>query len=46
MDVVAKLPDQDGFQNAGKYCNKLKEMLVDKVSETVTNCHQLKMLLL
>jgi len=32
------------FQTASKYWNKLKERLNKEGSQTVTNCHQLKML--
>ncbi len=43
IDVVALLTDQDDFQKARKYWNKLKERLLAEGNETVTNCHQLKM---
>lgn len=43
IDVVAILTDQDDFQKARKYWNKLKERLLIEGNETVTNCHQLKM---
>lgn len=44
VDVVAALTAQADFQTARKYWNKLKERLTDEGSETVTYCHQLKML--
>ena len=43
VDVVAVLTDQDDFQKARKYWNKLKERLTAEGNETVTNCHRLKM---
>ena len=43
VDVVQALTDQPGFQTARKYWNKLKERLKGEGSESVTNCHQLKM---
>ena len=43
IDVVAILMDQQNFQTARKYWNKLKERLKKEGNETVTNCHQLKM---
>lgn len=44
VDVVTTLTEQADFQVARKYWNKLKERLIKEGSETVTNCHQLKML--
>ncbi len=44
IDVVAILTDQQNYQTARKYWNKLKERLIKEGNETVTNCHQLKML--
>ena len=44
IDVVAILTDQQNYQTARKYWNKLKERLKKEGNETVTNCHQLKML--
>ncbi len=44
IDVVAILTDQQNFQTARKYWNKLKERLKKEGNETVSNCHQLKML--
>jgi hypothetical protein len=43
VDIIAILTDQDDFQKARKYWNKLKERLKAEGNETVTNCHQLKM---
>ena len=43
VDVVQVLTDQLNFQTARKYWNKLKERLQKEGSESVTNCHQLKM---
>ena len=43
VDVVAALIQQPDFQTARKYWNKLKERLVKEGSQSVTNCHQLKM---
>lgn len=43
IDVVAILTEQNNFQTARKYWNKLKERLKKEGNETVTNCHQLKM---
>jgi len=44
VDIIAILTDQDDFQMARKYWNKLKERLLAEGNETVTNSHQLKML--
>ena len=46
VDIVGALIQQKNFQAARKYWNKLKERLVQEGSQTVTNCHQLKMLAL
>jgi hypothetical protein len=43
VDVVQVLTDHPNFQMARKYWNKLKERLKNEGSESVTNCHQLKM---
>ncbi len=43
VDVVAALTEQEDFQKARKYWNKLKERLGAEGSQSVTNCHQLKM---
>jgi len=44
IDIVAALTDQNDFHIARKYWNKLKERLKKEGSESVTNCHQLKLL--
>ena len=44
IDVVQALTQQSDNQKARKYWNKLKERLKLEGSETVTNCHQLKMI--
>lgn len=44
VDIIAILTEQDDFQKARKYWNKLKERLKAEGNETVTNSHQLKML--
>lgn len=43
VDIVAALTEQQDFQKARKYWNKLKERLVAEGSQVVTNCHHLKM---
>ncbi len=43
VDIVAVLTDQNDYQTARKYWNKLKERLIKEGSQLVTNCHQLKM---
>ncbi|MEA1786659.1 Bro-N domain-containing protein [Arenibacter sp. GZD96] len=43
VDIIAILTEQDDFQKARKYWNKLKERLKVEGNETVTNSHQLKM---
>lgn len=42
VDIIQALIQQPDFQTARKYWNKLKERLKKEGSETVTNCHQLK----
>lgn len=44
VDVVKILTEQDDYQKARKYWNKLAERLRLEGSESVTKCHQLKML--
>ena len=44
VDIVAALIQQKDFQTARKYWNKLKERLQKEGSQSVTNCHQLKLL--
>jgi len=43
VDIIQVLTQQSDFQTARKYWNKLKERLVKEGSQSVTNCHQLKM---
>lgn len=43
IDVVQVLTQQTDYQTARKYWNKLKERLKKEGSESVTNCHQLKL---
>ncbi|HAN09324.1 MAG TPA: hypothetical protein DCP90_01780 [Clostridiales bacterium] len=42
IDIIRVLIQQADYQTARKYWNKLKERLNKEGSETVTNCHQLK----
>jgi len=44
VDVVAVLTEQQDELTVRKYWNKLKQRLKEEGNETVTNCHQLKML--
>ena len=44
IDIVAVLTEQNDYLTARKYWNKLKERLVEEGNQSVTNCHQLKML--
>jgi DNA-damage-inducible protein D len=43
VDIIQVLLQQDDFQKARKYWNKLKERLKDEGSQSVTSCHQLKL---
>ena len=43
VDVVQVLTQQSAYQTARKYWNKLKERLTKEGSESVTNCHRLKL---
>jgi hypothetical protein len=43
IDVVQVLTQQADCQTARKYWNKLKERLSKEGSESVTNCHLLKL---
>jgi hypothetical protein len=43
VDIIKVLIQQPDFQAARKYWNKLKERLKKEGSESVTNCHRLKM---
>ena len=44
VNIIAILTTQNNFQTARKYLKKLKERLKAEGNETVTNCHQLKMI--
>ena len=43
IDVIEVLTDSIDYQTARKYWNKLKQRLKEEGNETVTNCHQLKL---
>jgi DNA-damage-inducible protein D len=43
VDIIRVLIQQPDFQTARKYWNKLKERLGKEGSESVTNCHRLKL---
>lgn len=43
VDIVQVLTQKPDYQTARKYWNKLKERLVKEGSESVTNCHRLKL---
>lgn len=43
VDIVRVLTQQPDYQTARKYWNKLKERLKKEGSESVTNCHRLKL---
>ncbi len=43
VDIIQALIQQPDYQTARKYWNKLKERLKKEGSESVTNCHQLKL---
>lgn len=43
VDIVQVLTQQQDYQTARKYWNKLKERLVKEGGESVTNCHRLKL---
>jgi DNA-damage-inducible protein D len=43
IDIIQVLTQQENYQTARKYWNKLKERLKKEGSQSVTNCHQLKM---
>ncbi len=44
VDIIKVLTEQNDFQKARKYWNKLKERLAKEGNQSVTNCHQLKLL--
>ncbi len=43
IDIIRALIQQADYQTARKYWNKLKERLNKEGNQSVTNCHQLKM---
>jgi hypothetical protein len=43
VDVIQALIQQADYQTARKYWNKLKERLAKEGSQSVTNCHRLKL---
>ena len=43
IDIIAFLTEQEDFQIARKYWNKLSQRLREEGSEVVTNCHRLKL---
>lgn len=43
IDIIQTLTQQSDYQTARKYWNKLKERLNKEGSESVTNCHRLKL---
>ncbi len=43
VDIIQALTQQPDFQTARKYWNKLKERLTKEGSQSVTDCHQLKL---
>ncbi len=43
VDIIQVLTQQMDYQAARKYWNKLKERLGKEGSESVTNCHRLKL---
>jgi hypothetical protein len=44
VDIIAVLLQQPDYQTARKYWNKLKDRLKKEGSQSVTNCHQLKLM--
>jgi len=44
IDIVSVLTEQESYEKARKYWNKIKQRLKEEKSESVTNCHQLKLL--
>ncbi len=43
VNIIQALIQQPDYQTARKYWNKLKERLNKEGSQSVTNCHQLKL---
>jgi DNA-damage-inducible protein D len=44
VDIIQALTDQPDYQTARKYWNKLSERLRNEGSQSVTNCHRLKLI--
>jgi len=44
VDIIQALLQQEDFQTARKYWNKLKERLTKEGNQSVTKCHQLKLI--
>ena len=44
IDIVQILTESKDYLTARKYWNKLKQRLISEGNETVTNCHQLKLM--
>jgi DNA-damage-inducible protein D len=44
IDIIQILTEQEDYQKARKYWNKLKERLKKEGAESVTKCHRLKLL--
>ena len=44
VDIIQALINQSDYQSARKYWNKLRERLVKEGSQSVTNCHRLKLM--
>ena len=43
IDIIRVLTQQDDYQTARKYWNKLKQRLNREGSQSVTDCHRLKL---
>ena len=43
VDIIQALIQQPDYQTSRKYWNKLKERLKKEGSQSVTNCHRLKL---
>jgi len=43
VDIIQVLTQQADYQTARKYWNKLKQRLTKEGSQSVTNCHRLKL---
>ncbi len=44
IDIIRVLTQQEDYQTARKYWNKLKQRLKKEGNQSVTNCHRLKLL--